>query len=101
MVTSSPHFLKFLSSLHLNAVTNNATFPVLFLSYVHTQFFPHKLDPESNEYMHYGILVGITVVLTLVNYLGLDVVGKASVLMMLVSLAPFLLMVIIGIPKGE
>jgi len=85
----------------ISGVTNNASYPVLFLSYVHTQFFPHISDTDSNAFLHYGILVGITVVLVCVNYRGLHVVGKASVLIFFVSMAPFVLMVIIGTPKVD
>lgn len=82
-------------------ITNSASYPVLFLAYVREQFFPHVSDTDSNAFLQYGILAGITVVLTLVNYLGLHVVGKASVLIFFVSMAPFVLMVIIGIPKVD
>lgn len=85
----------------ISGVTNNASYPVLFLSYVHKQFFPHMTATDHNIFLRYGILFGITLVLAFVNYRGLDVVGKASVLIFFVSIAPFVLMVCIGIPKGK
>ena len=35
------------------------------------------------------------------NYRGLEVVGGASVLIFFLTMAPFVILVIIGIPKGE
>lgn len=85
----------------VSGVTNNACFPVLFLSYVHNQFFPDITETDRNVFLHYGILAGITLLLAFVNYWGLEVVGKASSLIFFVSMAPFVLMIIIGIPKGK
>mmetsp|Transcript_23300 Transcript_23300/g.41762 ORF Transcript_23300/g.41762 Transcript_23300/m.41762 type:complete len:378 (+) Transcript_23300:564-1697(+) len=85
----------------ISGVTNNASYPVLFLSYVHNQYFPHISDTDKNVLLHYGILAGITIVLVFVNYRGLNVVGNASALIFFVSMAPFVLMVIIGIPKVD
>ena len=84
----------------ISGVTNNASYPVLFLSYVHRQFFP-TVTTTDNIFLHYIILACISIVLAFVNYRGLDVVGKASVLIFFVSMAPFLLLVIIGIPKVD
>lgn len=82
-------------------MVNNASYPVLFVAYIHRQFLPHidEHDP-AHRAARYGILAGITVLLTFVNYRGLHVVGKATLLIFFVSMAPFLMMVIIGIPKG-
>lgn len=52
-------------------------------------------------FLHYIILASISLVLAYVNYRGLDVVGKASVLIFFISMAPFFLMVCIGIPKVD
>lgn len=82
-------------------ITNNASCPVLFLSYVHDQFFPELSSTDHNIFVHWGILAGITLLLTIVNYFGLDVVGKASTLIFFLSMAPFVLMVIMGIPKVD
>lgn len=81
----------------ISGVTNNASYPVLFLSYVHDQFFPQLTD--SDWYLHYGILVAVTLLLAFVNYRGLGVVGKTAIVIFFVSMAPFVVMVIMGIPK--
>ena len=82
----------------ISGVAYNASLPILFLSYVQNQFFPNN---SENWALHYGILVGITVVLTFVNYRGLEVVGSVSVLIFFLTMAPFVLLVFIGIPKGK
>ena len=85
----------------ISGVATNASYPVLFLSYIHSQFFPQMDYSEHNAFVRYGILLGITLVLAFVNYRGLEVVGKGSVLIFFVSMAPFVLMFFIGLPKGK
>ncbi len=82
----------------ISGVAYNASLPILFLSYVQQQFLQNI---SENRALHYGILVCITVVLTFVNYRGLEVVGNVSVLIFFLTMAPFVLLVIIGIPKGK
>lgn len=82
----------------MSGIAYNASLPILFFSYVQDQFVPNI---SENWAVHYGILAGITVILTYVNYRGLEVVGKVSVLMFFVAMTPFVLLVIIGIPKGK
>lgn len=82
----------------ISGVANNATLPVLFLQYVLNQFYPHLYE-DINGLLRYGILVGITLLLTFVNYRGLEIVGKVLILLLVISMAPFFLMVVIGIPQ--
>jgi amino acid transporter len=42
---------------------------------------------------------GITVVLSLINYTGLDIVGNLSIVICVVSMSPFIIMVLLSIPK--
>jgi amino acid transporter len=79
-------------------VANNATLPVLFLQYVLNQFYPHLYE-DVNALLRYGILVGITFLLTYVNYRGLEIVGKVFIILLVISMTPFLIMVLIGISK--
>ncbi|KAL7539373.1 hypothetical protein ACHAXR_009222 [Thalassiosira sp. AJA248-18] len=76
----------------ISGVTNNASYPVLFLTYVHNQFLQDTSDTDMNAFLHYGIVAGITLLLAFVNYRGLDIVGKAAVLIFFVTMAPFVLM---------
>jgi len=84
----------------ISGVTNNATAPVLFFSYLHSHFFPDSSDTDI-QWIQFGISAGIATVLVYINYRGLEVVGKASVLVFFVSIAPFVLMTIIGISKVD
>ena len=54
-----------------------------------------------NHFEHYGILVVITLVLTYVNFRGLDIVGYSVNILFVISIMPVILMVVLGIPKGE
>ncbi len=54
-----------------------------------------------NHYEHYGILVVITLVLAYVNFRGLDIVGYLASILFVISITPVILMVVLGIPKGE
>ncbi|KAL7449811.1 hypothetical protein ACHAWC_001825 [Mediolabrus comicus] len=82
----------------ISGVANNATLPVLFLQYVLNQFYPHLYE-DINGLLRYGILVGITLLLTFVNYRGLEIVGKVLILLLVISMVPFFLMVVMGIPQ--
>lgn len=81
-------------------ISHISSLPILFLSFVQHQFFPQDSSPE-NFWLLYGILTGISVLLTLVNYRGLDVVANATVVIFFLTMVPFVLLVAIGIPKGE
>ena len=79
-------------------VVNNAAVPSLFLSYVRSHFFA-DIDP-SIHIEQYGILVCITLILTFVNFRGIEVVGWTVNAIFFVSMMPVILMVVMGIPKG-
>ena len=81
-------------------ISHISSLPILFLSFVQHQFFPQDSSPE-NFWLLYGILTGISVLLTLVNYRGLDVVANATVVIFFLTMVPVVLLVAIGIPKGE
>ena len=102
----------------ISGVANTASLPSLFLSYVADQFYPdyhhhhHHHGQQSSPpsggseetiffFEHYAILATITLLLAYGNYRGLDVVGRIVVVIFFVTMTPFLLMVVMGIPKGE
>lgn len=52
------------------------------------------------SFLHRFALISLlTVVLSLLNYRGLEIVGKASLLVCVVAMSPFVLMTIIGAPQ--
>jgi amino acid transporter len=77
-----------------------SSLPILFLSFLEAQFFP-QISRHENLLLMYGVLVGISVSLAFVNYRGLDVVANATIVIFFLSTAPFVVLVIIGIPKSE
>ncbi|OWM69268.1 probable polyamine transporter At3g13620 [Punica granatum] len=78
----------------LSGIINIASFPLLCIEYM------KKLFPvfSSGLPRNLGIL-SFTLVLSFLNYLGLSVVGYATVVLGVVSLMPFILMSAIAIPK--
>ncbi|PHU29379.1 hypothetical protein BC332_01472 [Capsicum chinense] len=78
----------------LTGVINIASFPVLCISYLEKIFpilgsgVPRKLA-----------ILGSTLFLSFVNYTGLTIVGYVAVALGVVSLAPFIIMSFIAIPK--
>jgi amino acid transporter len=68
----------------------------LFLEYV-TSVAGNKQDISI---WHRFILIAvITVILSLLNYRGLEIVGNASLLVCMIAMSPFVLMTIIGAPQ--
>ncbi|CAN1280443.1 Probable polyamine transporter At3g13620 [Linum perenne] len=78
----------------LSGVINVAAFPVLCIEYL-VKLFPVL---ESGWQRTVAIIVAI-IVLSFINYLGLNIVGYAAVGLGIISLSPFVLMTLIAIPK--
>lgn len=78
----------------LSGVVNIATFPVLCINYM------EKIIPSLSSGLTRTLAILISnIVLAIVNYTGIAIVGYVSILFGVVSLAPFLLMSLIAIPK--
>ncbi|XP_059280928.1 probable polyamine transporter At3g13620 [Lycium ferocissimum] len=78
----------------LSGVINIASFPVLSISYM------EKLFPVfSSGVPRYMAILVSTLLLSFLNYTGLTIVGYAAVVLGVVSLAPFIIMSLIAIPK--
>ncbi|XP_031099453.1 probable polyamine transporter At3g13620 [Ipomoea triloba] len=78
----------------LSGVINIATFPALCIDYL-KKIFP-VFSSGLPRYM--AVLVS-TIFLSFLNYTGLSIVGWTAVALGVVSLAPFVLMSLIAIPK--
>jgi amino acid transporter len=88
--------------------TDNGIYPVLFLDYVLQGFmFKHSsndvtdttatTEPNLNPVLRFCLLTGTSLVLSYINWLGLPIVGRMSVIICCVAMSPFLLLTIIGI----
>ncbi len=85
----------------LSGVTDNALYPVLIVDYV-LGFFSHEAEKVGlgQDSLHrVALLVGLTVVLTYLNWRGLDVVGNASILLAGVSMLPFVILIVVALFK--
>ena len=80
----------------VSGATDNAIYPTLFLEYV-TSVVGWDKD-EFGGWTRFGLVAGITICLSLLNYTGLEIVGKASLVVCVIAMSPFVLMTILGAP---
>ena len=81
----------------VSGATDNAIYPTLFLEYV-TSVVGWDKD-EFGGWTRFGLVAAITICLSMLNYTGLEIVGKASLVVCAIAMSPFLLMCIIGAPS--
>lgn len=74
--------------------TDNAIYPVLFLDYV-IQLWSSA--GTINPFIRYILIAAVSAILGFLNWLGLEIVGKMSVFIGILSLAPFVVMIGLGI----
>ncbi|MCL7048645.1 hypothetical protein MKW94_007347 [Papaver nudicaule] len=84
--------LKFLSGS-----INNAAYPALIKKYVQTITVFKFLD--TNKTAGHIALSTTTILLALLNYFGLSIVGWIAAIIAVVSVAPFIVMIVMAIPK--
>ncbi|KAL6648074.1 hypothetical protein ACP70R_012298 [Stipagrostis hirtigluma subsp. patula] len=80
---------------YLSCVINIAAYPALVADYL-GRAVPAVAGPGRTRT---GTVVGMTLLLSFLNYTGLSIVGWGAVALGLVSLAPFVLMTGIAVPK--
>ncbi|WVZ57085.1 hypothetical protein U9M48_007521 [Paspalum notatum var. saurae] len=81
---------------YLSCVINIAAYPALAADYL-GRVIPAVADTGGRT--RTGTVVGMTVLLSLVNYTGLSIVGWGAVALGFASLAPFVLMTAMAAPK--
>eukprot|EP00659_Diplonema_papillatum_P009706 gene9706-15072_t len=81
----------------ISGVTDNSLYPVLFFEYL-IAFRPETFSPPIVKYP--SILI-IVLALVYLNYRGLEVVGNMAVGICIFSLAPFVIMILIGLPSVD
>ena len=77
----------------LTLFATNAAFAVLFGNYL--RYFVPNLPP----YVHFGVAVGLVWIATLLNVRGIEIVGKASVVLTVLILLPFVGLTLLGLLK--
>lgn len=76
-------------------VIDNVLYPLLFLFYM--QDLTGDLDFGTRLMISYALVL----VCVILNVLGVDVVSDAAFMLMVITLLPFLVMVIIGLARGQ
>jgi len=98
--------------------TDNALYPTLFLEYVVSYLvnleqratmsgspspwysgFTHLL--VHDDAVRFLLCVIITVLLSMLNFLGLEFVGNVSIFVCILSMSPFFILFILGLPKVD
>lgn len=77
----------------LSGVTDNAVYPVMFLSY-----FQKEVPILEAGLPRLLVLVALNLALTYLNYRGLHIVGNVAVAMTVFTLLPFAAMTAVGLP---
>ena len=78
--------------------TDNAIYPVLFLDYVMQLGFSAQIH-EMNPFLRFSLLSSTSILLGYLNWRGLHIVGNMSIVIGILSMAPFVAMVLIGLFK--
>ena len=80
---------------------DTAIYPVLFATYVQTllRLFGHGFEMDDHPWLKWCIGMGIVVPLTALNIVGTKRVGKSAVTFFALLLAPFVVIVCLGLPK--
>jgi amino acid transporter len=81
----------------VSGATDNAIYPTLFLEYVTSVMGLDK--DEFSGWTRFGLVATISVSLSLLNYTGLEIVGKASLVVCVIAMSPFIIMTLIGAPQ--
>ncbi|KAL3765240.1 hypothetical protein ACHAW5_010859 [Stephanodiscus triporus] len=80
----------------VSGATDNAIYPTLFMEYVTSVAGWDKGESTITRFLS---LTTITICLAMLNYIGLEFVGNASLVICVIAMSPFLIMTILGAPK--
>jgi len=80
----------------LSGVVDNSVYPVLFLEYILV-----AMPMLASGAPRWIFLATFVTLLTILNYRGMAIVGHAAVMLCAFSVAPFIALVVIGIPQME
>jgi amino acid transporter len=96
----------------VSGATDNAIYPSLFLEYVSsflrgvtssTEAFHETSESTVLEdpYIRFIFSCLITAILAFTTFTGLEIVGKVSIVVAIISMSPFLLLIIFGLTKVD
>jgi amino acid transporter len=84
---------------YISGATDNAIYPSLLLEYIAAYYAMDDDYWYENPWLRFGLAVAITTILSFVNYTGLEIVGKVSIVVCIVSMSPFIMLCIMGLPR--
>jgi amino acid transporter len=76
--------------------TDNAIYPVLFLDYVLQGLLSGSDIASLHPFIRFLVLSGTSILLSYINWLGLPIVGRMSVVICCIAMSPFVLLTLIG-----
>ena len=88
----------------ISGVTDNAIYPALFMEYVTSMMSgltQHEKHDLNSPFVRIPMVSTISLVLAAINYSGLEIVGTSSVVICIISMSPFIILCILGLPKVE
>ena len=82
----------------VGGATDNAIYPALFLDYLLRVWSGGSAGGISGL-SRFLLLSAMSIALALINFAGLDVVGNMSIVICAISMSPFVLLTVFGIPQ--
>lgn len=79
----------------MSGVVTNSLFAVLFTNYLQNWF------PELTGMKHWLVCLGLIWILHYLNLRGIDVVGKSAIMLSIILLAPFAIMLVLGVSQWQ
>lgn len=76
--------------------TDNAIYPSLFLSYL-----AGSLDADMSQVERFIYVCIISIILSWLNFRGLEIVGTGSVVVCFIAMSPFVIMTLLGMSKVD
>lgn len=86
---------------YIAGVTDNAIYPVLFLDYLLQVIGGTSGEAHLAPVGRFFLLAFTCVVLSLVNWFGLQIVGRISITVCLIAMSPFLILSLAGIAQVD
>jgi len=88
---------------YASGVTDNAIYPVLFLEYILELY--DKADTgflyDVHSFIRYVSIIVLASIFTLINLFGLKFVGNVSLVVAIISMSPFIIMFLLGLPQVD
>jgi amino acid transporter len=83
----------------VSGATDNAIYPSLFLQYLGQYITTGDDKFFSSDLVRFVFTIIISAALALINFSGLEIVGTLSIVVCIISMSPFLILCIVGLPQ--